>query len=284
MTVYGPDMGGLAPGVQSTLRSGILDQLGNPTSCIGAYSFRLLRANYTGPVAIVYRGTTDTVGKYIYAMPNGTVDYQTIRRYGTSSDLLVTFFDQSTVNGNFVLGSQTPSLAPKVMVKGALQTYNGHIVANFDGTQCSGRVPFSSPTYTRVYVVQFNSTAAGQTVYSDGVDNAMYFPSNGSLAVFGTANLVFKTGLVAGDAGVAIEQRNGAATTGIWNGVSTSGVGPGNFNADSIAIAGSCTAAGVMTGAGALNMMEMYQFNVANLTAAQLSLLYTNPKAYYGLP
>lgn len=283
MTVYGPDMGGVPPGVQTPLRAGILDLLGNPASCIGAYSFRLLRVGYVGPTAIVYR-TGDTSGKYLYPMPNGTIDYQTIRRYGTNDSLGVTFFDQAAVNGNQVLGSQFASISPKVMRAGALQTYNGRIVANYNGSDCSGRVPVSLSNFTRVTVARWDNTASGQNICSDGVDNALFFNAAGSLAMYGGSAAAFKTGLTNGSAGVAIEVRNGASSVGIYNGVSSAALNPGILAMDSFSMGGSVTALGVMTGSGALSLMEHFMFNTNALSAAQLALLYTNAQQYYGIP
>jgi hypothetical protein len=144
-----------------------------------AYSVRLLRSGYTGPLLTVRR-SSDGQTSDIYANLYGHLDTTALTAFCASTDCFVsTWYDQGTIRTNAV--QATASLQPRIVLAGVIDRMNNQpIVMGLgsqwlgmgQGLQAGGGLTISSVSMTRDLTqnVRILSKWSGSAVFGGGTD------------------------------------------------------------------------------------------------------------------
>lgn len=103
------------------------------TGAYSAYSLRIVRQGYTGPLIRVRRAT-DWQEKDIYALSDGNLDTARLLAFaGSDTAYVTTWYDQT---GNNIHATQTVNIAyqPAIVIAGVLQQEDGRVAVKFDGS------------------------------------------------------------------------------------------------------------------------------------------------------
>lgn len=262
----------------------LLDALGSPATS-GAYSLRRLRAAYAGHCVHV-RKVGDATGIDVDFVGND-LDTSAITTYAAGGAATASVWpDQgSSVFANLDTTSQTvdPAIADG---SGALfSTAAGRFGIKFNGTSQLFKHTSAGTTgqpYTRLLVLRFDSIASGQDIYSNGVDNAIYFQASGRVDVYAGTTQAVKTGISAADYACVIISVNAGSTGASYNGVETATLSPGTSGVSHRALGGAWNGTTASAWA-AITVVEDVLFTAATTSTTRTSI-YNNVKAYWGTP
>lgn len=288
LSALGPRVCSLnAAGAASFFAAGplLLDALGLATS--GAYSLRRLRANYSGPCVHV-RKTGDATGIDVGFVGND-LDTSAITTYAAGGaatasawpdqgagttlgpyDTVNQTVDPAITNGSGVLISVGTAGRSGIKFNGSTQFFK-HASA-----------PISQPL-TRLLVLRFDSIASGQDIYSNAVDNAIYFQSSGRLDMFANTTQAVKTGISAADFACVIFSFNGASSGASYNGVESTLAGSPGTTGMGIRVLGAAYNGTAASAPAAITVVEDIVF-IAATSVAQRAVIYNIVKPYWGTP
>lgn len=242
-----------------------------------AYSLRLLRLAYTGPVVTVIRSSDNaTINCNEAEIVNGTL---TSFCAGTNG-FVTTWYDQS-LNANNATDAGVSTRRPQIVSNGALITNGSPAlpVLRFDGntdylTQVSNNtVP---QPFTSVMALKRTGGSGDQNVFRSGGGAVPYFSSN---------NWNVFAGNVATIASAPTDTRfvfsmvwNGASSTSLFNGsASTPSPGGGGLTSGSVLTIGSA-------GGNSPTAMDMHELIIYDSSqASSLAAINTNVNTFYGI-
>ena len=242
-----------------------------------AYSLRLLRAAYTGPVVTVIRSSDSTSINCTAAQ----VRDGTLTSFCSGTDGFVTTWYDQTVTANHATDGSVSTRRPQIVSNGAL-IENGSPalpVLRFDGnsdylTQTSGStIP---QAYTTIMALKRTGGTGSQNIFRSGGNSVPYFDGDSLLlyagggATIGSTpnNTRFLSSIV----------WNGSSTTSRFNGTSTT-YSPGTLGLSS----GAAITIGSAGGA-VLTTMDMHELIIydSNQTS-NLNAIDSNVNVFYGI-
>ena len=245
-----------------------------------AYSLRLLRAAYTGPVVTVIRSSDSTPINCTAAQ----VRDGTLTSFCSGTDGFVTTWYDQTVTANHATDGSVSTRRPQIVSNGALIENGspGLPVLRFDGTS-------DYLTQTSVSTISQPFTSIMALKRTGGAYSQNIFRGNNAVPLFGGDNLELYAGLTVVVASTPNNTRflssivwNGSSTTSRFNGTSTT-YNPGTLGLTSGATPAAITI-GSASGGGAPTTMDMHELIIYDSDqATNLNAIDSNLNVFYGI-